>query len=123
MSGVQSRQTNGHHEADGQVREAGARNSAPAEAPARPAAKERPQTEDEGEVALPEGAEAERIKGVAQKIVENMDLSLQVPTATSLRVLPVKMLAEDRQIINRHLDRKSTRLNSSHVAISYAVFC
>src|SRR5690625_6420979 len=23
----------------------------------------------------------------------------------------------------RHLDRKSTRLNSSHVAISYAVFC
>ena len=103
MSGVQSRQTNGHHEADGQVREAGARNSAPAEAPARPAAKERPQTEDESEVALPEGAEAERIKGVAQKIVENMDLSLQVPTATSLRVLPVKMLAEDRQIINRHL--------------------
>src|SRR5690625_6508180 len=24
---------------------------------------------------------------------------------------------------NEHLDRKSTRLNSSHVAISYAVFC
>src|SRR5437868_11163006 len=23
----------------------------------------------------------------------------------------------------RHLDRKSTRLNSSHVSISYAVFC
>src|SRR5690625_6588027 len=26
-------------------------------------------------------------------------------------------------IINYNLDRKSTRLNSSHVAISYAVFC
>src|SRR5690625_6768705 len=25
--------------------------------------------------------------------------------------------------LNRILDRKSTRLNSSHVAISYAVFC
>src|SRR5437870_2690739 len=25
--------------------------------------------------------------------------------------------------MNRFLDRKSTRLNSSHVAISYAVFC
>src|SRR5690625_6113118 len=24
---------------------------------------------------------------------------------------------------HRHIDRKSTRLNSSHVAISYAVFC
>lgn len=52
---------------------------------------------------LPEGAEAERIKGVAAKIAENMDESLTVPTATSLRVLPVKMLAEDRAIINRHL--------------------
>src|SRR5690625_162073 len=26
-------------------------------------------------------------------------------------------------ILINHLDRKSTRLNSSHVAISYAVFC
>src|SRR5690625_6370721 len=25
--------------------------------------------------------------------------------------------------VSRHRDRKSTRLNSSHVAISYAVFC
>src|SRR5947207_7409237 len=29
------------------------------------------------------------------------------------------VLADDRQ----HLDRKSTRLNSSHTVISYAVFC
>src|SRR5437870_9976599 len=28
-----------------------------------------------------------------------------------------------RKICARQLDRKSTRLNSSHVAISYAVFC
>src|SRR5207253_5822638 len=28
---------------------------------------------------------------------------------------------EERMVL--HLDRKSTRLNSSHVAISYAVFC
>src|SRR5437660_4335276 len=26
-------------------------------------------------------------------------------------------------LIEKHKDRKSTRLNSSHVAISYAVFC
>src|SRR5690625_6360335 len=32
------------------------------------------------------------------------------------RIMPVE---EDEY----HLDRKSTRLNSSHVAISYAVFC
>src|SRR5437660_9001466 len=29
----------------------------------------------------------------------------------------------NRQLTYRTLDRKSTRLNSSHVAISYAVFC
>src|SRR5699024_12882793 len=27
------------------------------------------------------------------------------------------------ELINRLIDRKSTRLNSSHVSISYAVFC
>src|SRR5690625_4942096 len=31
--------------------------------------------------------------------------------------------ARDSETIFRFLDRKSTRLNSSHVAISYAVFC
>src|SRR5690348_17407093 len=30
---------------------------------------------------------------------------------------------ELRQVFERHLDRKSTRLNSSHPSISYAVFC
>src|SRR5690625_6100256 len=29
----------------------------------------------------------------------------------------------DRVLARLHVDRKSTRLNSSHVAISYAVFC
>src|SRR5690242_21567697 len=31
--------------------------------------------------------------------------------------------AGQRRVSRRHLDRKSTRLNSSHVSISYAVFC
>src|SRR5690606_1371195 len=31
--------------------------------------------------------------------------------------------AEIERLLDRHLDRKSTRLNSSHVKISYAVFC
>lgn len=55
------------------------------------------------EPSFPDGAEMHKIKGVASKIVENMDESIKVPTATSLRVLPMKMLTEDRAIINRHL--------------------
>jgi len=70
----------------------------------KPKEKEPPRpAEQVQQPAIPEGADAEKIKGVAAKIAENMDSSLSVPTATSLRVLPVKMLAEDRTIINRHL--------------------
>src|SRR5207253_10950833 len=36
-----------------------------------------------------------------------------------LQCVTVRMLER----VARHSDRKSTRLNSSHVAISYAVFC
>src|SRR5215467_14781098 len=34
-------------------------------------------------------------------------------------------VSTDRQVVRRHArrDRKSTRLNSSHLVISYAVFC
>src|SRR5690625_5429472 len=33
------------------------------------------------------------------------------------------LLLETKSELNQTIDRKSTRLNSSHVAISYAVFC
>src|SRR5690606_40989368 len=35
----------------------------------------------------------------------------------------VKIISSDENDEDVHLDRKSTRLNSSHVKISYAVFC
>src|SRR5713226_7555025 len=35
----------------------------------------------------------------------------------------VEIAPEATKLINRSLDRKSTRLNSSHPSISYAVFC
>src|SRR5439155_25449262 len=65
-------------------------------------------------------------------------LSLHDALPISRRVLacnlrPVPRLRDGRhELVSRHrviievhfrLDRKSTRLNSSHVAISYAVFC
>ncbi|HET7114583.1 MAG TPA: hypothetical protein VFI57_13130, partial [Pyrinomonadaceae bacterium] len=43
------------------------------------------------------------IRGPAAKIVENMETSLSVPTATSERRIPVKLLDENRRIINKHL--------------------
>jgi len=71
-------------------------------APAKKPEKKAPEKR-EPEPTIPESAELQKIKGVASKIVDNMDESIYVPTATSLRVLPVKMMAEDRAIINTHL--------------------
>ncbi|MDZ7638464.1 MAG: 2-oxo acid dehydrogenase subunit E2 [Bryobacterales bacterium] len=46
--------------------------------------------------------EIEAMRGVAGKIALNMDLSLTVPTATSQRSVPVKVIDENRYFINQH---------------------
>ena len=45
---------------------------------------------------------AEPLRGAAARIVQNMEASLEVPTATSVRTIPVKLLEENRRIVNRH---------------------
>jgi 2-oxoglutarate dehydrogenase E1 component len=49
------------------------------------------------------GLEIELLRGFAARIVENMESSLTVPTATSTRIIPVKVLEENRRIINQQL--------------------
>src|SRR5712671_6600638 len=61
------------------------------------------------------------IRGVALKIVENMEASLSVPTATSQRRIPVKLLDENRRIINRHLEENDRRKGSYTHLIAYAL--
>src|SRR5207253_9142951 len=56
------------------------------------------------------------------------DLSREGGKRAVTRALPREAVIEHQYIIGSTLpfsnqDRKSTRLNSSHVAISYAVFC
>jgi multifunctional 2-oxoglutarate metabolism enzyme len=45
-------------------------------------------------------AEYKALRGPAAKIVENMEASLGVPTATSARTVPVKLMGENRTLIN-----------------------
>ena len=54
-----------------------------------------------GAADVPEGAVP--LRGVSARIAENMIASLDVPTATSVRTLPGKLLEENRRIINRYL--------------------
>jgi 2-oxoglutarate decarboxylase len=65
--------------------------------------------------------EAVPIRGAALKIVENMEASLGVPTATSQRRIPVKLLEENRRIINRHLqDNDRGKASFTHL-IAFAL--
>jgi 2-oxoglutarate dehydrogenase E1 component len=81
-------------ETDGNARASGADGSAAA----APAPQRKP-----AEARLPADVEAQPLRGPALKIVENMERSLSVPTATSERRIPVKLLDENRRIINKHL--------------------
>lgn len=47
----------------------------------------------------------EPLRGAAARIVQNMEASLEVPTATSFRDIPAKMLEANRRVINGYLKR------------------
>ncbi len=66
-------------------------------------------------------AEAIPIRGAALKIVENMEASLSVPTATSQRRIPVKLLDENRRIINKHLQENDGGKASYTHLIAWAI--
>ncbi|HEU0185633.1 MAG TPA: multifunctional oxoglutarate decarboxylase/oxoglutarate dehydrogenase thiamine pyrophosphate-binding subunit/dihydrolipoyllysine-residue succinyltransferase subunit [Blastocatellia bacterium] len=75
---------------------------APAAATA-PAAAPRP-TPPAASAAETAAGERIQIRGPALKIVENMESSLAVPTATSARQIQIKVLDENRRWVNRHLE-------------------
>jgi len=76
-------------------------NAGPATAPA-PDVKQ-PTAPTPAKPASEQQVEVIPIRGAALKIVENMEASLSVPTATSQRRIPVKLLDENRRLINKHL--------------------
>ena len=50
-----------------------------------------------------------------------MDTSLTVPTATSVRSVPVKLLIDNRMVINNHLARaRGGKVSFTHI-IGYAL--
>ena len=68
-----------------------------------------------------EGDQPQPLRGAAARIVANMEASLQVPTATSVRSVPAKLLEVNRQILNNHLARtRGGKVSFTHL-IGYAV--
>ncbi|MDQ1538274.1 MAG: multifunctional 2-oxoglutarate metabolism enzyme, partial [Actinomycetota bacterium] len=93
-------------------------SAAPAETPAPPAStpaakkeeapRSAPKTREIPPV-IPTGAPNEDVieplRGAAARTVTNMESSLTVPTATSVRAVPAKLLIDNRVVINNHLRR------------------
>jgi 2-oxoglutarate dehydrogenase E1 component len=72
-------------------------------------------------VPIDSAAEVTPIRGPALKIVENMETSLSVPTATSQRRIPVKLLDENRRIINNYLSENDRGKASYTHLIAWAI--
>jgi 2-oxoglutarate dehydrogenase E1 component len=67
------------------------------------------------------GTEVSRLRGAAARTVTNMTASLSVPTATSVRSIPAKLLVDNRIVINNHLKRgRGGKVSFTHL-IGYAV--
>jgi len=74
----------------------------PAEAPTSPTPVV--SDSDTAEAAEPSD-EVAPLKGMAKALAANMDQSLSVPTATSVRTVPAKLMIDNRIVINNHLRR------------------
>ncbi len=68
-----------------------------------------------------DGDEPEPLRGAAARTVQNMEASLGVPTATSVRAMPAKLLEVNRQILNNQLARTGAGKVSFTHLIAFAV--
>lgn len=65
--------------------------------------------------------EVKPLRGASARVVTNMEASLQVPTATSVRAVPAKLLIDNRVVINNHLKRsRGGKVSFTHL-IGYAL--
>src|SRR6266508_2304532 len=94
--------------------EADARPAEKAEAKAEPAPRAKGETDGAAGQTVP-------LRGAAARIVEAMEASRAVPTATSVRSVPAKLLEVNRTVLNGHLRRRQGgKVSFTHI-IAYAV--
>ncbi|MDF3297925.1 multifunctional oxoglutarate decarboxylase/oxoglutarate dehydrogenase thiamine pyrophosphate-binding subunit/dihydrolipoyllysine-residue succinyltransferase subunit [Streptomyces tropicalis] len=108
--------------APAQAAPAPAKPAAQAPAAAKPAAAAaKPQAKAAPAAASPEGPEFITLRGPSAAVAKNMNASLELPTATSVRAVPVKLLFDNRIVINNHLKRaRGGKISFTHL-IGYAM--
>jgi 2-oxoglutarate decarboxylase len=85
--------------------------------PAPPAAEKKPTA-----AGKPAGGDENAVlRGAAAAVVKNMNASLDVPTATSVRAIPAKAMIDNRIVINNHLKRtRGGKISFTHL-LGYAI--
>lgn len=79
----------------------------PAQAP-KPEAKAAAESADEDK--------ATPLRGMSKTLAANMDQSLTVPTATSVRTIPAKLMIDNRIVINNHMSRsRGGKISFTHL--------
>ncbi|WP_030754060.1 multifunctional oxoglutarate decarboxylase/oxoglutarate dehydrogenase thiamine pyrophosphate-binding subunit/dihydrolipoyllysine-residue succinyltransferase subunit [Streptomyces sp. NRRL F-5135] len=94
---------------------------AKAAAPAPAAAKAKAPAAEGTAAEAPAGPEYVTLRGPSAAVAKNMNASLELPTATSVRAVPVKLLFDNRIVINNHLKRaRGGKISFTHL-IGYAM--
>ena len=89
----------------------------PVPAEAKKPAGEPAKSEDDG----PAEPTRTPLRGLPKTLAANMDESLSVPTATSVRTIPAKLMIDNRIVINNHLRRtRGGKVSFTHL-IGYAL--
>ncbi|WP_245906235.1 multifunctional oxoglutarate decarboxylase/oxoglutarate dehydrogenase thiamine pyrophosphate-binding subunit/dihydrolipoyllysine-residue succinyltransferase subunit [Mycolicibacterium palauense] len=102
-----------------------AKPAPPAKTPATSRAADKPKAAESAKPAEPAKAGSEDqnqvLRGAAAAVVKNMNTSLEVPTATSVRAIPAKLMIDNRVVINNHLKRtRGGKISFTHL-LGYAI--
>ena len=74
-----------------------------------------------GRPATGDGDEVQVLRGAAAAVVKNMSMSLDLPTATSVRAIPAKLMIDNRVVINNQLKRtRGGKISFTHL-LGYAL--
>ncbi|WP_422336166.1 multifunctional oxoglutarate decarboxylase/oxoglutarate dehydrogenase thiamine pyrophosphate-binding subunit/dihydrolipoyllysine-residue succinyltransferase subunit [Rhodococcus sp. (in: high G+C Gram-positive bacteria)] len=96
-----------------------ANGAAKTAAPTAPAPKTAPAKTEAA--AAPAEDQSKVLRGAAAAVAKNMAVSLEVPTATSLRAIPAKLMFDNRIVINNHLARtRGGKISFTHL-LGYAI--
>ena len=61
------------------------------------------------------------LRGASAAVAKNMTASLQIPTATSVRAIPAKLMIDNRIVVNNHLARtRGGKISFTHI-LGYAI--